>query len=309
MAIYSRRNQYVGVNAHLQSMLQTPGTANDYSLWPSFHQQYIVHTVVFLNQQLPSGYFAVNEQSLQIFGESELGKRVLRRPEPEISIHRGPKPLQDQSPSETKSTSFPTWQSIIEATLDVESTMSAVVIYQVGEHRRLGKPVVRMELLSPSNKPGGENYRAYSINRKEALHSGVPLIEIDFLHEQKSPILTLPAYPADDDSHPYSIGVSDPRSLEERGPVVVYGFDVDAPISCVDIPLDNQLLAFDFGDPYQQAFETGYWGQFVDYEESLIRFDTYRADDQQRIRARMQAVMRAHQQGKDLEQGPYPIED
>lgn len=90
---------------------------------------------------------------------------------------------------------------------------------------------------------------------------------------------------------------------------MVYGFNVDARISCVDVPLDDAVLPFDFGDPYQQAFETGYWGQFVDYEEIPSCFDTYREDDQQRIRARMQAVLRAHQQGVDLEQGPFPIED
>jgi hypothetical protein len=291
-------------------MLQTPGTENDYSLWPSFHQQYIVHTVVFLNQQLPPGYFAVNEQSLQIFGESELGKRMLRRPEPDVSIHRGPKPLQSQVTAQARSSGHPTWQSIIEATLDVENSMSAVVIYQAPEHKRLGKPVARMELLSPSNMPGHENYRTYSINRKEALYSGVPLIEIDFLHERKSPILSLPVYPYEKKAYPYSIGVSDPRTSQDQGPVMVYGFKVDESITCVDIPLEEQdVLAFDFGDPYQRTFETGYWGQFVDYEPMPPRFDTYHEDDQERIRVRMEVVRRANAQGKDLEQGPFRIEE
>jgi hypothetical protein len=72
----------------------------------------------------------------------------------------------------------------------------------------------------------------------------------------------------------------------------------------------EQTITLDFGEVYNQSFASfGIYGYQVDYEQEPVRFDTYRDDDQQRIRARMQAVLRAHQQGKDLEQGPFPIGD
>src|SRR5215831_4817930 len=58
------RNQYMGPNAHLLSLQQTP--REDVSLWKSFHNAYITTITFALNRRLPKGYIAVNEQSLQI---------------------------------------------------------------------------------------------------------------------------------------------------------------------------------------------------------------------------------------------------
>ncbi len=61
MPIQLAENQYRGVNAHLNSILQnTPGE------WESFHASHIVDITRALNKRLPAGYEARVEKSLQI---------------------------------------------------------------------------------------------------------------------------------------------------------------------------------------------------------------------------------------------------
>jgi hypothetical protein len=259
-----------------------------------------------LNRQLPAGYIAVNEQSLQILGTENGGVPVKRVPD--ITIYgeeRGrPEPR-------SESVASPTWEIITDITGPDESLVDAVVIYQQQSgHGLWGKAVTRIELLSPSNKRGGSNFPHYRIKRLECLKEGIPLIEIDYLHESISPIPQSPSYPTQSDSHAYYIAVTDPRHDPSQVITRAYGFDVDYALPTITIPLGGEdEMPFDFGEPYQRAYELGPWFAVVDYEQEPVRFDTYREDDQQRIRARMQAVMQAHQQGKDLEQGPFPIED
>ena len=59
MPIHFRENQYNGINAHLQSLLQQDG-------WESFHSAHITHLTEAIDQLLPYGYYVVNEKSLQI---------------------------------------------------------------------------------------------------------------------------------------------------------------------------------------------------------------------------------------------------
>ena len=60
-----KQNPYRGPNAHLLSLQQTPDRDNA-GLWHSFHSDYITYSVEWLNANLPDGYSALSEQSLQI---------------------------------------------------------------------------------------------------------------------------------------------------------------------------------------------------------------------------------------------------
>jgi hypothetical protein len=61
LAIQSSINQYTGINAHLNSYLQ-----NAMGAWQSFHATHVVHLRDLLDEQLPPGYIADSEQSLQL---------------------------------------------------------------------------------------------------------------------------------------------------------------------------------------------------------------------------------------------------
>jgi hypothetical protein len=61
MPIYRKDNPYQGVNAHFNSLLQ-----NMEGGWLTFHSDHIIRLKDVINRALPSGYYAVSEQSLQI---------------------------------------------------------------------------------------------------------------------------------------------------------------------------------------------------------------------------------------------------
>jgi hypothetical protein len=279
MPIQTLKNPYQGINAHLNSLLQTPGTDSSPSLWQSFHSSQIAHIADFLNGVLPPNYVALSEQSLQIRTEHLDGERLLQRT-PDVAIYG----YTSANPVTPTTTSAPV-EFALEQALDVEEHyVKAVVIRQVDEHTLLGNVVARLELLSPSNKPGHSGYEAYRHGRNEALYSFIPLIELDYLHE------TLLPYNA---TRPqaYAIIISDPRPSVAVGRAKFFGFDVDTPFPPVDIPLaGSDTLPFDFGAVYQYTFERGRWGMYADYSLPPARFETYSASDQKRIQVVMQRV-------------------
>ena len=54
-------NPYKGINAHLQSYLQSESGG-----WASFHARHITHLADNLDSQLPANYYTLVEKSLQI---------------------------------------------------------------------------------------------------------------------------------------------------------------------------------------------------------------------------------------------------
>ena len=187
----------------------------------------------------------------------------------------------------------PTWQAEMVNTVEADEFYTAVVIYQVDVQGKLGEVVTRIELLSPSNMPNQSAYSAYRMKRIENLRSGIPLIEIDYLHEFTSPIVTLPQYPADEDAVPYYIALSDPRPDWEQGIVHVFRSSVNEPLKPFPIPLvrDSQIL-FHIDVVYQHTFERRRYGTLVNYADELARIETYSQSDQSRIRGLMSQLKR-----------------
>ena len=73
----------------------------------------------------------------------------------------------------------------------------------------------------------------------------------------------------------------------------VYGFDVDQPLEPITIPLAGvDTITVAFGEVYNITFARNrYYGtRIVDYEQLPVHFETYTPADQERIKARMQAV-------------------
>lgn len=281
MAEKTLKNPYKGVNAHLNSLLQTPGTEENPAKWHSFHANHIAHIADFLNDKLPANYLALSEESLQVFGEDfEFGGFIQSR-RPDVTIYGATATSMRQESKRTPSAA---------AEVELAQTLyfaeafeiSAVVIRDVSNDPIYGRVVARIELLSPSNKPGGSGYAAYSKGRNEALYSHVPLIEIDYLHETALPMNYRRM-------QAYYVVVSDPRPDVDSGKAKLYGFDVDAPFPVVDIPLaGSETLTFDFGAVYHHTFERGRRGMLVDYTMLPARFETYSAEDQARIQAVME---------------------
>lgn len=63
---------------------------------------------------------------------------------------------------------------------------------------------------------------------------------------------------------------------------------VDAPLPTLTIPLNaGDALSFDFDAPYQQTYETLYFGDMVNYLSLLAAWSHSSADDQARILTRL----------------------
>lgn len=63
-------NPYPGINAHVNSMLQTPGTPEQLAMWHSFHSNHVTYITDALNQMRAGGLVALTMQSLQVHGVS-----------------------------------------------------------------------------------------------------------------------------------------------------------------------------------------------------------------------------------------------
>lgn len=291
MPIHRRENQYRGINAHLHSHFQQRGD------WEGFHSLHISLLTVKLDTLLPPNYYAINENSLQISGYDLTGDKDVRiRTRADISLYRSEP---STSAFSTRSSTFspvatiPVAETII---LDDDFEFQSVVVYQITEGGS-AIPVTRIELLSPGNKPPQSHYRQYVARRAKTLESGIRLVELDYLHQSRSPIDILPSYPHREvNAFPYTILVSNPHPSLQEGLTAIYGINVDDPLPVIDVPLaGDELVTVDFGTVYHETFAANrYYGLIVvDYEQVPIGFDTYSAADQERITQRMAAIASA----------------
>ena len=304
--VRATRNQYIGINAHLHSLLQS-GLG-----WQEFHTSHIVHLTSALKLQLrPLGYTASVEESLQIrrYGEPQ------RNPKSDVLIY-------DEDPIRPYRPIYPSVGSTQDVVMPLpimldlaEEEMEhhrAIGIYPITNPREdQGEPVAWIELLSPSNKPGGQDARYYRDKRKNILQAGLVFVEIDYLHESLSTFKNVVPYKNGEQAlaHPYRIGIIDPRPDIYAGEGRLREFDVDTSIPVMDIPLNGgDVLRFDFGQPYHKTFDEMLYGEKVDYSQLPLNFNAYKESDQARIVSRMLAVLDTAQAGRDLEQPPQPIE-
>lgn len=201
----------------------------------------------------------------------------------------------------------------VKTSLDVqdEEELTAVVIYKVDDSADVGKPVTRIELLSPTNKLPGKGYEQYRLKRNAALASQIPLIEIDYVHQRRPVVELLAGYPNVPNTHPYHIIVTDTRPSLREGITSIYSFDVDMPIPTFDIPLDQGAVTFDLNAVYNTTFRTTRTLQRVaDYSQPPVQIEKYSAEDQRRIQRRMAMITALEHAGHDLnDDGPFPLDN
>ncbi len=284
-AKFSPKNLYPGINAHVNSYLQDEDGG-----WESFHSDYVTYLRESIDEILPSGYLTRAEKSLQI-REQEPDElfQCKSRTQPDIAIYR-------------TDNSSPSVAPVLEATLPIatitlaetfpdEDALNSVMIYEmIG---KTFKPVTRLELLSPANKPYGSHHSQYMQKRKETLASGLNLIEIDYLHESPPLIPLLPNYrKGEKGAFPYVILVNNPHPSLQEGSTMIFGWRVDDPLPVIDIPLANDDSArLNFGVAYSFTIErTRFYQMIANYDQDPPHLDRYTADDQQRLQALLQHI-------------------
>jgi hypothetical protein len=278
-------NPYRGVNAHLHSRFQSPRGPQ----WMSFHHDHITYLTGYFNSILPPPYHAQSESSLQIRLQRPASDEAVRQRVPDVTIYQE-RDREGVAPLALAGADRPDWQADLSEAYPLLDDIAAVVIYRDENETLI--PVTRIELLSPSNMAGGLNQEKYELNRLEAFKSSLPLVEINYLHDYTPPIRQLPVYPDDETAFPYRITVTDPRLSPPLNAIRSWGFGVDQPFPRLPVPLaGTDRVLVDFTEPYHRTFEGGRFGRYVDYEQEPERIESYRADDQAAIRARMAAVL------------------
>ena len=178
---------------------------------------------------------------------------------------------------------------------DEEATYSAVAIRQVTSNNQIGEVVAWLELLLPSNKRGGSGEAQYQHKRTQALHGGIVLIELDYLHHSPPIMRRIPSYPdADEGAYPYYISLTDPRPNLKEGRLKVYGFGVDVPIPTIEIPLlDGDKITVNFDAIYQRTFTSlRAYSLRADYDQLPQPLGAYHPQDREKIE---QVIKRAHE--------------
>lgn len=280
MVIRSETNRYPGVNPHLNSALQQPGGG-----WKSFHAYHIIYLAETLNSVLPPSYYARPEESIQIsIYDAEMLPLSTRTLTVDVLITGGSYPSEQSSvalPGNTPTLTLPIPQLV-----DEEDQLTALVIYQED------RPVTRIELLSPANKPGGSHNADYMLKRAETLVAGLPLVEIDYLHERHPSLPGVPSYKARHSrAFPYYIFITDPRPSLRQGRIEVYGWGVLDPLPILSLPLgEKDTVRLDFGAVYNRTFSQHPFCRSVDYSQEPVNFAAYTDADQTRIRQHMAAI-------------------
>lgn len=302
MAVMSVRNQYRGVNAHLHSRWQAEHK------WNRFHNAYITYLVQHLKTRLRGmGYRAEMEESIQV---RRVGDDLPRSPRPDIIV-RDRNPLIPRRQPTAFPVETPTLPltDLIDDPDDPEAPYYAVALYDLLPDGQPDEPVAWIELLSPTNKGVSKNAFLYLAKRRMLLESGLVFVEIDYLHETPATFERLPDYAAGAaGAHPYRVAVIDPRPLYHQARAALFGFDVDAPIPAVVVPLNaGDSVPCDLDLAYMSAFELHFFGDDVDYAALPLHFERYSPADQARIARRMLAVLQAAHAGHTLEDGPFPV--
>lgn len=275
-------NQFFGINPMLHSQLQAAGG------WDHFQVNHISDLTRFLQRDLRTmGYVAQSEQSLQI----RRRETASRAPESDVTVYDPARqPATTPGTPDALALSVPQLLDLDERDL---ATYRAVGIYRKAESTETdarGEAVAWLELLSPTNKPGGRHFAAYREKRVALLQAGLVFIELDYLHHQP-PTIAVPPYPEQPESSPWRIVVIDPRPDWLHGQGRVYPARVDEPLPVVRIPLNaGDVLNFSFDAPYQQTFEALFFGDGIDYSVLPPDWSRYRADDRARILSRLLAI-------------------
>jgi hypothetical protein len=287
MPLHFRENRYAGVNAHLQSHLQSPGGD-----WASFHAAYITYITEALSNSLPEGYFALIEKSLQLYQvETSTGDERRSSSRADIGIVRESGLRSTFPQSMTAASGIALVLPVLDTISDDEAPDAVIIVRMDKGQRHL---VTRIEVLSPANKPPQSHAAQYLDKRNGTLRAGINLVELDFMHEQCPPVSAIPCYRNQaHESAPFLILVSDVRGTLALGTTTIHRLGINQPIPSMRVPLANEdIIDVDFGSAYYRTFAINpFFGmRLVDYAELPPRFDTYTSEDQARIRAVMSHI-------------------
>jgi hypothetical protein len=223
--------------------------------WLSFHHDFITDCERAINSRLPEDYVATTNERVQTIGLS--GRRP-RAALPDVSIaHYATVPF-DRAPGGTGLATI-TPQAVPQSVewLD-EPTEGYIEIFHLPDYRL----VTGIEVLSPSNKmnPGRS---AYLTKRRDLLHHGVHLVEIDLLLEgDRLPMLA--PLPAGDY---YAFVTRCPR----HDVCNVYAWSVRQALPTIRVPLlaPDADVELELAAVFRTTYDLGRYSRLLRYQQPV----------------------------------------
>lgn len=216
-------------------------------IWGSFHSNLITAIYDRLNPRLPKRFIASTELFVWRVDNSER----LRMGGPDVFVS-------DRDP-------VPGSGGVATLAAPINTVLPGVVRKQRyvkiidSEERRV---VAVIEILSPSNKTGGEDGQMYRLKREEYLASGISLVEIDLLRAGQRPPLGDPAPPISD----YYVLV---HRGWERSRIGIWPVSVRETLPLMPIPLDPDVaeLMIDLRACIDHVYDFGRYAEQLDYSK------------------------------------------
>lgn len=216
-------------------------------IWGSFHSNLITAIYDRLNPNLPKRFIASTELFVWRVDNSE--RLLIGGPDVFVS---------DREPT-------PASGGVATLNAPINTVLPGVVRKQRyvkiidSEERRV---VSVIEILSPSNKTGGEDGQMYRLKREEYISSGISLIEIDLLRAGQRPPLGDPAPPISD----YYVLV---HRGWERSRFGIWPVSVREELPPVPIPLDPDVAEplLDLRSCIDHVYDFGRYAEQLDYSK------------------------------------------
>ena len=229
---------FPGMDAYIESWI-----------WGDFHDRLVPAIYDRLNPQLPKRYIASTELFIWRVDNVEEERLLLGR----AAIHVADrKPVDDGAAVAAMVAPINT---ILPGAVRKQKHIK--VIDKIGR-----RDVTIIQCLSPANKIGSDDGRAYRLKRDEYIASGINLVEIDLLRAGIRPPLGDPAPPISD----YYVLVHRSSQPAHLG---IWPFAVRDSLPKLPVPLDAGIpdVIIDFKACFDHVYEMGRYGEHLDYSK------------------------------------------
>ena len=226
--------------------------------WPDFHHEFISQARAAINSALPEDYVATINERVQTI---ELVQNESRLSLPDVAISMQGSGASGKRAAITGNGGTATLdpETLPQASeLMDEPTEGFIEIYHLPEYRL----VTGIELLSPSNKVNPGRI-AYLAKRRDLLHHGVNLVEVDLLlGGSRLPMLA--PLPAGD----YFAFVTRAATHDRCD---VYAWSIRQSLPAIPIPLkaSDPEIQLDLSAPFRASYEVGRYARILRYDRAV----------------------------------------
>ncbi|QDV39002.1 DUF4058 family protein [Tautonia plasticadhaerens] len=227
------------------------------SLWPGFHNWFIISMAEAMQQRLRPRYLAAVEARVYIEGGDRdvIPDVLIRRPGPRPD---GPGPGGRQAVAVAEEDG----PVIVRAAPGVEVNESYLTILDRSSGLRV---VTVIELLSPSNKCRGPGRSLYRQKQRDVLGSDAHLVELDLLRTGRHTV-AVPGGLAESRG-PYHYLICVTRARRPRDEFELYPRSLRRPLPTLSIPLadPDPDLRLDLNPVLSRTYDAGSYRDRIDY--------------------------------------------